>query len=388
MSTLWRAPNWKAQHVAVVGAGLAGTATAEHLAALGIRCDLYDPAPASGASGNPQGMLYIAPQIDPTPASRFWVQAFDLACQVYQSSPHFHANGLLTLADSDEDEVRLARIFERLDRSHDDLQWLTAEQASDHLGMTVARPGLLWPKSGWMAVKAFVQRALTGVHHIPARVENIEETPECVRVNGQPYDAVVLCNAYAAKTFVPDYIQPRPVRGQISQIRGPQAALSVCGDGYLTPPDESGFACFGASFVPKDDQTDLRDQDDEFNQTLMIKLFGAPLTGDVGQSRASIRCASPDYLPMVGSLPKTEVWTAELSRLRVDAKYRPTEPASEFSRILLNIGHGSRGLTSTPLAARLLASELTGAEPPCDADLREHLSPARFLIRALKRNQI
>lgn len=388
MSPLWRPPHWRAQRVAIVGAGLAGTATAEHLSELGLDCDLYDPAPASGASGNPQGMLYVAPQIDPTPASRFWLQAFDLACRTYREQKHFHASGLLSLADTDEDERRLERIYRALNRPDSELRWVTAQQASEHLRLPVSRPGLLWPKSGWMAVKQFVQRPLNSVRHISESVTQIQETESGVQVNDQSYDAVVLCNAYAARKFTPAFIQPRPVRGQISQIRGPKAALSVCGDGYLTPADESGYACFGASFVPKDDQTDLRSEDDEFNQALMTKLFGQPLDGQAGESRASIRCASPDYLPMVGSLPVQSTWCDALSRLRVDAKHRPDRPVTDFSRVMLNIGHGSRGLTSTPLAARLIAAELVGTTAPCDADLAAHLSPARFLIRALKRNQL
>jgi len=35
----------------------------------------------------------------------------------------------------------------------------------------------------------------------------------------------------------------------------------------------------------------------------------------------------------------------------------------------------------------MLGQEITGQAAPCDADLLAHLSPARFLIRALKRGQ-
>ena len=371
-----------------MGAGLAGTATAQALSTAGIECHLFDPEPASGASGNAQGMLYVAPQIDPTPASRFWLQAFDLACEIYSERPEFHASGLLCLAEDDAHEVRLRRIYERLGRSTSDLAWVDSTKASTIAQLSLLRGGLYWPKSGWMAVRDFVLRKLDGVIWRAQRVEQIIESGEQVRVNQDTFDLVILCNAYSARHFLPDYLSPKPVRGQISRIKGPSPQTAACAEGYLTPADSEGWASFGASFVPNDADTALRSEDDRFNQTLMAQLTGHELSGQMGRSRASIRCASPDYLPMVGALPKAELWMDGLSKLRIDAKWKPEHAMCAYRRVMVNIGHGSRGLTSTPLAARILLQQITGQEIPADNDIPGHVNPARFLIRALKRNQI
>jgi tRNA 5-methylaminomethyl-2-thiouridine biosynthesis bifunctional protein len=53
----------------------------------------------------------------------------------------------------------------------------------------------------------------------------------------------------------------------------------------------------------------------------------------------------------------------------------------------INVGHGSRGLTSTPLCAELLAALITGEPRPLPRDLRQSLSPARFIIRDLIRGR-
>ena len=53
-----------------------------------------------------------------------------------------------------------------------------------------------------------------------------------------------------------------------------------------------------------------------------------------------------------------------------------------------NRGHGSRGLSSTPLAAELIASQIMGESPPLSRELCRALSPARFLVRDLARNRI
>ena len=55
--------------------------------------------------------------------------------------------------------------------------------------------------------------------------------------------------------------------------------------------------------------------------------------------------------------------------------------------LYVNVAHGSRGLTSTPLCAELLASYLCRELRPLPFSLCEHLSPARFVIRDLMRNR-
>ena len=56
--------------------------------------------------------------------------------------------------------------------------------------------------------------------------------------------------------------------------------------------------------------------------------------------------------------------------------------------LYLSSGHGSRGLTSTPLAAEVLASQICGEPIPLSRELQRALAPARFLLRDLARNRI
>jgi tRNA 5-methylaminomethyl-2-thiouridine biosynthesis bifunctional protein len=48
---------------------------------------------------------------------------------------------------------------------------------------------------------------------------------------------------------------------------------------------------------------------------------------------------------------------------------------------------GSRGLSAAPLAAEMVADQLTGALPAVPRYLQRALSPARFPERALKRGE-
>lgn len=56
--------------------------------------------------------------------------------------------------------------------------------------------------------------------------------------------------------------------------------------------------------------------------------------------------------------------------------------------LYINIAHGSRGLTSTPLVAEWLASLVCSEPPPFDRALQRALSPARFLVRDLSRKRV
>jgi tRNA 5-methylaminomethyl-2-thiouridine biosynthesis bifunctional protein len=46
---------------------------------------------------------------------------------------------------------------------------------------------------------------------------------------------------------------------------------------------------------------------------------------------------------------------------------------------------GSRGITWSALGARILASWVTGAPAPVEADLLDAVDPARYLVRGMRR---
>ncbi len=53
--------------------------------------------------------------------------------------------------------------------------------------------------------------------------------------------------------------------------------------------------------------------------------------------------------------------------------------------LYINVGHGSHGLSNAPLAAEYLASLLFAEPLPLQRDVLEYLHPARFALRALRR---
>ncbi|MCB1844299.1 MAG: FAD-dependent oxidoreductase, partial [Halioglobus sp.] len=97
------------------------------------------------------------------------------------------------------------------------------------------------------------------------------------------------------------------------------------------------------------------------------------------------RCASPDYLPLVGPVPDVAAFITRFAGLRRNARQYIDQQAPCLPGLYVSTGHGSRGLTSTPLAAEMLASMICNEPLPLERSLSRALSPARFLVRDLVR---
>ena len=95
-----------------------------------------------------------------------------------------------------------------------------------------------------------------------------------------------------------------------------------------------------------------------------------------------------DYLPILGPITPTCTLAETYGELAKDRKKPIDQVIEQPQRIWLNIGHGSRGLCSTPLCAELIASIALGEFLPVDSRINAALSSRRFNIRRLIRGQI
>jgi tRNA 5-methylaminomethyl-2-thiouridine biosynthesis bifunctional protein len=171
-------------------------------------------------------------------------------------------------------------------------------------------------------------------------------------------------------------------------------------EGYL-PPARLGEHCLGATFNIEEDtrggmeqrDSEPRAADHEANLAQLARALPA-LTEDLPLAaagrltgRVGYRCASPDYLPVVGPVPDAARFCDDYGTLRRNAKRAILKTASHLPGLYLSTGHGSRGLTSTPLSGELLAAQICGETWPLPADLVRALAPARFLVRDLVKNR-
>ncbi|MBY6204955.1 bifunctional tRNA (5-methylaminomethyl-2-thiouridine)(34)-methyltransferase MnmC2/FAD-dependent 5-carboxymethylaminomethyl-2-thiouridine(34) oxidoreductase MnmC1 [Halomonas denitrificans] len=353
-------------HALVIGAGLAGCTTANALSARGWTCRLIDGAGiAEGASGNRSGVVYTTPSGMATPQNRFYQSSWLHALRRFRLAGA-EARGIARFGGVEQvltDDRQRRKILGALTSGHwpSDLLQRLDEDRVLLTGGGVVRP------PAWC--RALVDRAGIEVQS-GTRVERLEG--ECaVRLsNGTVLeaDAVVLCTSGATADLLERPGLPiRTIRGQVTEVAARPTSLAwtraVCHTGYLAPALD-GVHCIGATFDLHTSTAAVRDEDDRANLDALRRWCPgqwAALGGEsceVRGARVGFRCTSRDYLPLVGP------WRQRSQ----DA------PAGTW----LNIAFGSRGLSSTPLAAESIADRLTGAPAPIDRAIREALAPSRF----------
>lgn len=384
----------------VIGAGLAGCATAASLARRGwqVRVVERHGAPAQEASGNPQGVLYLKLSAHDTPLSRLILDGFGLTLRQLQALPRGAAwspCGVLQLALTDKDAQRQAQLAAHFPA--DLLQPLDGDAASDRAGIGLTAGGLFFPEGGWVHPPALCAHWLAHpnielVTHTEVTALRRTEHGWQASTRGEPLTAtvVVVASAAQARTLLPG-LPLKAIRGQLSALpETPDSqalATVVCGEGYLAPARE-GRHCLGASFVFDRSDTEPSQAEHQSNLHLLAELSPALAAGYAAEKlegRVAFRCTSPDYLPLVGPVVDEDLFAQRYQALAYDARQVPDQPAPWREGLYVNLAHGSRGLVTTALAAELLAAWLEDEPLPVARQVAEACHPNRFPLRRLIR---
>jgi tRNA 5-methylaminomethyl-2-thiouridine biosynthesis bifunctional protein len=396
----------------VIGAGIAGCATAAALHKRGFKVTLIDRhgLPGQEASGNPQGILYPKLSVEDSPLALFGRHALCYSEHFYraywQSGLPGSQCGVLVLPENAKDLAEFPAIAQRYKSAPELVQLVQGEALNNHCGVQLgAATGLFFPSLGWVQPPAVCRWLTQGIPVIEGNVAELvrDESADCWQlldarggiIASAP--AVVIAASANAMTFSQcQHLPLRRIRGQISAV--PQTPAShylrsvICGAGYLAPA-HGGLHTLGATYDIDDTDTTLRPGDHQRNLAtlaatdaqLATLLEVENLASEQLPGRAGIRCTTPDYLPIVGPAPDEAAFRQRFADFCRNAKADIPQPGCYLPGLWLNCGHGSRGLTYAPLAAELLAAQIVGEVPPLPRDLTFALNPARFLVRQLKR---
>lgn len=389
--------------IAILGGGIAGTSLATALSRYGFSPTIFDPMGlASGASGNPAGLVMPRLDLGDTPAARFFKSAYLFALTALSTpgaaSSAFNPCGVrLTACDAQDGERHRKLMGSRI---------LPPEM------MVLDGEDLVFPQAGIVSPPEFV-KAMTGTTDIVRKeIVEIEPDPAGVQLHTDEheqlaFDALVLANGWNALRLVECRGLPlQGTAGQLNWVAGDIGLTSaIAGGPYLAPfssPDGKPAIVFGATYdhlpagATKQAPTPDANETKTAVETTLRKIVdmtpsvGADLSHLIAKgqvhSRTAIRCQTPDRLPVVGALPDWGHFGAAYDDLRF-GRQLDYAPAAYVPRVSILTGLGSRGLVTAPLCAEIIAAELAGAPAPVEREILDLLHPGRFFVRSLKRAQ-
>jgi tRNA 5-methylaminomethyl-2-thiouridine biosynthesis bifunctional protein len=416
----WRPP-WFQRPIArsverravVIGAGLAGTASAASFAARGWSVDLIERARdlASEASSMPQAALYARLSPHGTALSELSVAGLlhtsRLARTLLSDEPEsFQPSGVLQLAYDPTEEARQERLS-ALGLPGSFVARLDRDDASALAGIELPSGGLWFPRAGWIHAPALC-RALAG--HPAIRVIPQREATT-LRRGGDAWEIrdgsqliarapVAIIAAAGGSTTFPEtaHLPLRLIRGQLTLVPETPASCMLrtvlCGEGYVAPARQ-GFHSLGATHKFHDTSTSLSAREHVENLDRLARLAPAlyraldasHLDPESLPGRAALRCSSPDYLPIVGPIVDASAFARAYAPLAHDARLKLEAPSPWLDGLYVNTAHGSRGSITAPLAGEILAAYLEDEPMPLPRSVVEALHPSRFLLRKLIRRK-
>lgn len=390
-------PTNAAKHAIVLGAGLAGTTTANRLAARGYTITLIDAAagPAEGASGNRAGVLRPLPARDDNLlaqvtragflATRCHLQALEDAGLQAEAGQIWGKTGVLHLARDAIHEATQREIVAAQSPPADYLRFVDRDEASDLCGWPVDIGGWWFPGGGWVSPANYcranlLQFAANITTLYDTRVERIAHKNGLWRAFNADGNClakapdIVVANASDARRLLGDWLPIFPARGQVTHLTAKADSAPrcvVCRLGYVTP-EIDGQRYAGATFLMKDNDPAVRDADHAENLA-KLEFILPGFTQDIQPDtiatlpgRVGFRPASPDRLPIVGSVP------------------RLGDEAAPPGLWLVN-GFGARGIVWSAMAGELIAEGIAGNQRTVEGKLAGAIAPERFFVRPKRR---
>ncbi|ELZ5938290.1 bifunctional tRNA (5-methylaminomethyl-2-thiouridine)(34)-methyltransferase MnmD/FAD-dependent 5-carboxymethylaminomethyl-2-thiouridine(34) oxidoreductase MnmC [Providencia stuartii] len=411
-----RQPASQPTDIAIIGGGLASLASAYALIQRGANVTIYckDPHVAQNASGNRQGAVYPLLNGRDTPLERFFVSAFPYAHRFYH---HLSALGLQF--DGQWCGVSELAYHDRSRRKIDAMlqtDWpeafaaeKTREQLSELAGLDVNHSGIHYANGGWLSPAQLCDALMqylnnNGVkfyfNHDITQLQNASEGWQLTaEIAGQQqqfvHQTVVIANGHLLNQFPQTQQLPvTPVKGQVSHIPTTQTLSQLnnvlCYEGYLTPVNPNNLQhCIGASYQRDQLDFDYSEADQQDNRQKLINSLADvswPEEVDVSgkQSRQGIRCVIRDHMPLVGNIPNFAQLMVAYENLPEQIKQQADiPPAPAYPNLFMLGALGSRGLSTAPLCAELLAAQIFDEPLPLDDETLAALHPNRFWVRKL-----
>lgn len=406
----------KAEHlgdIAIVGGGIASACLAYSLIQKGASVTLYckDESLAEGASGNRQGALYPLLNGNNNAVSQVFANGFTFARQFYDQIANkvdFDHDwcGVTQLFWNEAEHKKLSRLVQG-QYPQELIKSLSPQQTSETAGLDCSFGSVFYSLGGWLSP----QQCTEGVfkllseqgkltlklsHEVTDLTEQDQKWQLATNKGTFEHFVVVIANGHLFDQFTQSQSIPLgKVKGQVSHIPTnehlQQLKTVVCYDGYLTPKSPLDKHCIGASYDRSDLTTAFDPQAQQQNasklqQCIPEQEWTTKVDISDNDSRQGVRSVSRDHLPFAGNVGQFEPILEQYANLYKRNSAEPT-PVSQYTNLFCLLGLGSRGLTSAPMLAEVLASQILGQPLPMSTDMLEVVHPSRMWVRKLRKGK-
>lgn len=376
------------ERVVVIGAGVMGAALARAFSKRGAELRVLDGAAGikEGTSANPLGLVMPRLDAEDGPLPRAVQDAYLRALSVY--SRYEEAAFPIDIRQPAKDDKSLKR-FEKIlaDPPFDDAL----------LGALEDEAGLLH-RAAFVAAPVQLRAAmLEGVEmRWGARVAALRPgAPAALALeDGEVLEAdlIVVAAGMGCGALLGEAAPPIAGRaGQLEWMTAPvDHPRAVAGGRYAIFMQD--VLLFGASFTAHEAETPPEaDAALRAENIAGLAALDPELAKHVDEaalsSRTGVRATTPDRAPFVGRVPAPGYSGHFGEDLGAGRPLRPASRPVHLPGIMAAGGLGARGFTWAPLLADAAVSLAYGDPPPTGRASLEALSPARFLMRDLRRRR-
>ncbi len=379
--------------VTIIGAGLAGTSAAYSLAKQGWNVTIIERNDGVGqeASGNPAGIVMPLASHKSDVIGQFYLNGFE---HTLRHLENYKKNKIWQQCGVYEINEKKHKIDNIISKEYSEITSKLPEnvplvkEATEYLYLAkagMASPGLLCqeniksPNITTIFNTDILSLKFNGIWKIFDSKDKIITTSE----------VVIIANANDAKSFEQtNWLPIIPVRGQITYLPDIYDFKNIiCYErGYITPAID-GYHYVGATFSRDNMDLTPKASDDAENIENLSRYINTKHI-DMGKltGRASLRATTPDRRPIIGPVPNAAKFAEDYNDLKHGKRHKKYPAGTYLKGLYITAGHGSRGLTSCPIAGEIIANYVNSeANKTSPQNILNALNPARFLIRRLKK---
>ena len=274
-------------HVLIIGAGIAGAATAYECASRGARVTVLEAGePAQAASGNQQGLLYAKISPHPTAQTELLLAGYGYTRRLLQrllpTQQSWGASGVLHLNHNENETQRNAQLAQNQHYQHL-YRPVSPSQASQIAGIPIAQSGLYWQHGAWLnppaLIGALLRQPNIALHsYTPAQSIHHRDGQWHVQTPNGSFAGshIVFCTgADNERTPIIQHYPFQIIRGQTSIAPATEGSLklktALSAASYISPAWQ-GEHCYGATFAPNDPSRNWQAADEARNRQELAQL--------------------------------------------------------------------------------------------------------------------